>query len=199
MDETTRVIDPGDELFKLPPLVDAATFSAWTGGKIRKDDPRVEALLAGASAGVRRWCGWHVAPVLEGVIVVDDPAGASRVQLDTGRLLAVLEVDNAGERVPVDSLDWTAAGILERRGGRFTNRLGRLRVRVRHGWHLLEAGDAAQVVMQACAAALSSPMGATREQAGQVAVSWATTAPGVSGGLSLLERDRELLAPFRIY
>lgn len=198
MDDTTRVMEPDHELFRLPPLVEPGAFSTWTRGKVKENDPRLAPLLAGASAGVRRWCGWHIAPVLEQVLVVDDPDGARRVPLDTGRLLDVLEVDNAGQRIAPGDLDWSTAGIVEARAARFTGRLGRLRVRVRHGWHLSEVADVAQVVMQACAAALSSPMGATREQAGQVSVSWATTAPGVAGGLSLLERDQALLAPFRI-
>ncbi|MEE6280151.1 hypothetical protein [Georgenia sp. MJ170] len=199
MDDVTRVINPEDELFKLPPLATPDALAGWSKGRLPVDDPRVALLLAGASAGVRRWCGWHIAPVLEQTLVVDDARGAMRVLLDTMRLRDVLEVDNAGQMIGPDRLDWSASGALElRHGGRFTDRLGRLRVRVQHGFHPHEAGDAAQVVLQAAALALSSPMGATREQAGQVAVSWATTAPGVSGGLTLLERDQDLLAPFRI-
>jgi hypothetical protein len=41
-------------------------------------------------------------------------------------------------------------------------------------------------------------MGATREQAGIYAASWATTAPGVSGGMSLLARDTAVLDTYRL-
>ena len=41
------------------------------------------------------------------------------------------------------------------------------------------------------------PMGATREQAGQVSVSWAYN-EGVSGGLTFTARDRALLDAYRL-
>ncbi|UXE05156.1 head-to-tail adaptor [Arthrobacter phage Jamun] len=194
---TTTIIEPEDGAFRLPPLVTPEEFAAWTGGKIAANDPRVEPLLRGASAGIRRYCGWHVAPVLEETLDGDGPGGRLLI-LPTGRLLSVVSVDNGGEAVDVADVDKSKSGMLELRSGAWSSRLGAVSVRVRHGWDLADVADVGQIIKQVTANALASPMGATREQAGQVSISWATTAPGVSGGLSLLERDLAVLAPFKI-
>lgn len=194
---TTTIIEPEAEAFRLPPFVSAEEFSAWTGGKIAADDPRVLPLLAGASAGLRRWAGWHIAPVLEETLTGDGPGGRLLI-LPTGRLLSVVSVDNAGETVDGAAVDISRAGMLDLRDGWWSARFGAVSARVRHGWDLADVPDISQVIKQAVAMALASPMGATREQAGTISISWATTAPGVSGGLSLLQRDLELLAPFKI-
>jgi hypothetical protein len=195
---TTTIIEPDEDAFRLPPLVTPEEFSAWTGGKVQAADPRVGPLLAGASAGIRRWCGWHIAPVLEETLTGDGPGGRL-VLLPTGRLLSVLSATNAGADVDVDGLDFSRHGMIElHEGGAWSSRFGTVSVRVRHGWDLVDVPDVAQIIKQVTANALSSPMGATREQAGTVSVAWATTAPGVAGGLSLLQRDLDVLAAFRI-
>jgi hypothetical protein len=197
---TTEIVEPDGDAFRLPPLVTAAEFSAWTGGKIPEADPRLEPLLLGASAGVRRWCGWHIAPVLEETLTGDGPAGRLLL-LPTGRLLAVLEASDAGTVLDVSGVDFSRSGMVElprTSGAWWSGRLGAVSVRVRHGYDLADVPDVAQIVKQLTANALASPMGATREQAGTVSVAWATTAPGVSGGLSLLQRDMDILAAFKI-
>ncbi|UVK62548.1 head-to-tail adaptor [Arthrobacter phage TaylorSipht] len=194
---TTTIVEPVAAAFRLPPLVTAEEFSTWTGGKIAADDPRVAPLLAGASAGVRRFCGWHIAPVLEETLVGDGPGGRLLL-LETGRLLSVVSVDNGGEPVDAGAVDVSKSGMLELRAGRWSSRFGAVSVRVRHGWDLADVEDVKQIIKQVTANALASPMGATREQAGTISISWATTAPGVSGGLSLLERDLAVLATYKL-
>lgn len=194
---TTSIVEPAGDVFRLPPLVTPAEFAAWTKGKVAETDPRVPPLLAGASAAVRNWCRWHIAPVLEETLT-GDGGGGRLLLLPTGRLVSVLSVDNGGEAVDAGLVDFSRHGMLELSAGSFSSRLGSVAVRVRHGFDLAEVPDVAQIVKQVTANALASPMGATREQAGQVSVSWATTAPGVSGGLSLLARDLDVLAAYRI-
>lgn len=195
---TTTIIEPDAGAFRLPSLVTAAEFSAWTGGKIAETDPRVAPLLDGASAGIRRYCGWHIAPVLEETLEGDGPGG-TLLLLPTGRLLSVVSATNGGYSVDVSTVEFSRSGMLELSGGGWwSSKLGGVSVRVQHGYDVADVADVQQVVKQVTANALSSPMGATREQAGQVSISWATTAPGVSGGLSLLERDFAVLAPFKI-
>ncbi|WPM94258.1 head-tail adaptor [Arthrobacter phage Marchesin] len=194
---TTEIIEPAVDAFRLPAFVTAQEFSEWTGGKIAASDPRVQPLLDGASAGLRRFAGWHIAPVLEETLVGDGPGGRLLV-LPTGRLVSVVSVDNAGETVDITTVDASAAGMLELQSGWWSSRFGAVSVRVRHGYDLADVEDVRQIVKQVTSNALSSPMGATREQAGTVSISWATTAPGVSGGLSLLQRDLEVLGRFKI-
>lgn len=195
---TTSIIEPDAEAFRLPPLVSAEEFSAWTRGKVSATDPRVDPLLRGASAGIRRWVRWHIAPVLEETLTGDGPGGRLLL-LPTGRLLDVLSATNAGYAVDVANLAFSERGMVEfTEGSAWSARLGSVSVRVRHGWDLADVSDVAQIVKQVTANALASPMGATREQAGSVSVSWAVTAPGVAGGLSLLQRDLDILSAFKI-
>lgn len=176
-------------------LVTPEQFSAWTGGRIPADDPRVQDLLMGASAAVRRYCGWHIAPPRTETVTLDGNGGRV-IALNTLHMTDVTEVKANGVVVPSDSYDWSALGNIELRGGQWPRRYRAIEVTLTHGYD--EADDVAQIIKQVCAAAISSPMGATREQAGQVSVSWAMTAPNTAGGLSLLRRDLDVLDLYRI-
>lgn len=118
------------------------------------------------------------------------------------RTLNVVEAPIVAERgttlVPDVDFEWSADGSLRKSWGRWTDRYRGLAVTLTHGFTPEEAADVKAIVLQVVAMALSSPLGATREQAGALAVSWATTAPGVSGGLTLLERDLALLSAYRL-
>ena len=194
---TTTIIEPAADVFRWPAFVTPAEFSAWTKGQVAETDPRLQPLLDGASAGIRRYVGWHIAPVVEETLAGDGPGGGL-LMLPTGRLRALVSADNGGYPVDLAAVDWSKHGMLELRSGWWSSRLGAVSVRVQHGYDLADVEDVKQIVKQVTANALASPMGATREQAGTVSISWATTAPGVSGGLSLLQRDLEVLAPFKI-
>ncbi len=58
--------------------------------------------------------------------------------------------------------------------------------------------DLAAVVAQIAANALAAPAGVRAEQAGDVSVTYNTTASGVSGGVRLLDSDLAMLAPYAI-
>lgn len=191
-------------------IVPAATFSAWTGGKVAADDPRVPPLLEGATAAIRNYCRWHVAPVVADVdVVVDGPGGSVFHLPATMRVLSVESlvwvygdesVTPAGplELVAGTDFDWSELGSVGRLGSRWPDRYRSLRVSFTHGYEPADVPDLTQIIIQACAVALSSPMGATQERAGQLGATWATTSPGVAGGLALLERDRVILDAYRL-
>lgn len=183
------------------PLVTPSMLSTWTQGKVSEFDPRLDALIEGATAAVRRYCGWHISPAMIETVVLDGPGG-DVLTLPTLHLTALTSVvEGAMTLVEYEAVtgvgvyEWSALGNV-RRHGCWTDRYRGLSVTMTHGYDY--APDVAQIIMQVVASALSSPMGATREQAGQLSVSWATTAPGVSGGLSLLERDLAILDTYRI-
>lgn len=185
-----------------PVLLTPQQFSDNTGGRIAPDDPRVAPLIDGATRGIRRYCGWHVAPEYVETFVLDGPAGV----LLQPRTLHIKQVTSITERVyagedPVELADdvdyeWSHNGEIRRLTGWWTDRYRAITVVANHGFE--DAPDLVQIVQQVVANACASPLGATREQAGQLSVQWATTAPGVSGGLSLLERDMAILDSYRI-
>lgn len=177
------------------PLLTVEDFAAGTGGKVSTADPRVAPLIAGATAGIRRYCGWHIAPVITEAVTLDGPGGRL-LSFKTLRLVEILSLSERGEVLPVADLEWSELGNVMRRRGRWTDRFRGITAEIRHGYE--SAPDVVQIIQQVVANACASPMGATREQAGQLSVAWATTAPGVSGGISLLERDFAVLDLYRI-
>lgn len=176
-----------------PALLTPLEFSAGTGGKIAASDPRLPAMLEGATSAIRNYCGWHVAPLVTEPMVLDGPGG-QLLTLPTLRLAAVTSLSIAGEAVDLTDLEWSASGEVWR--SCWPKRFRSVEITVSHGFD--SAPDLVQVVQQVVANAITSPLGATREQAGPFAVSWATTAPGVSGGLSLLQRDLATLTLYRL-
>ena len=196
-----QVLDPvasGDEL---PLLLTPTEFSVGTGGQIKATDPRLIPLLAGASAAIRRYCGWHVAPAIRDEYVLDYEGGPL-VTLPTMRLLAVDAFSARNNDLDVDKLKWSQNGEIALsspgRGMRLGEGFRAIRATIVHGFDLDMVADLKQIVQQVVGNAISSPLGATREQAGQVSIQWSTTAPGVSGGVSLLERDYAVLNQYRL-
>lgn len=179
-----------------PALLSPEQFSAGTGGKVLATDPRVAPLIDGATAAIRRYCGWHVAGPHTETLTLDGPGGDELV-LPTLHLRALSSLVERGVTL-VDGVDyeWSAKGTVRRLTGCWTARYRALDVTMNHGFD--DAADLTQIVQQVVANAIASPMGATREQAGALSVQWATTAPGVSGGLSLLERDMAVLDLYRL-
>lgn len=179
-----------------PDLLTSAEFSAASYGKIRPDDPRLPILLEGASAAVRSYCGWHVTPVITEKLLLD--GGTGRVlTLPSLHVLDITGVTVLGEALDADALadlEWSERGSV-RAGATgvhtWPERWRSIEVELLHGY--ASAPDLVSVVQQVVANAISSPLGATREQAGALSVMWSTTAPGVSGGLSLLRRDLDIL------
>lgn len=181
-----------------PPLVTPAELSKASKGAVAENDPRLPALLAGASAGIRRYCGWHVTPNLTEALVADGSGGEVQT-LKTLHLTAVESITEKGRDTPlVEDVDfeWSQVGSLRRLNGCWTHRYRGVTATIEHGFPV--ADDVKQIVVQVVSVALSSPLGATREQAGALSVSWATTAPGVAGGMALLERDLAILDQYRI-
>lgn len=179
----------------LPALLTPADFSTATGGKVSPTDPRVKPLLDGATAGVRRYCGWHVAPQVDTTVTLDGPGG-NLLLLPSLHVTAVTSVKVRGVELDPDGFEWSEKGMLRRLGGCWPTRFRSIEVTLTHGFEV--APDVVQIIQQVCANAIASPMGATREQAGQISIAWATTAPGVSGGMSLLDRDLAILDMYRL-
>lgn len=176
-------------------FVTPAELTAYTKGQVLSDDPRAQLAIDGASEAIRRWCGWNIAPAEDLEVILD--GGSSVIYLPTLKLNSLTSVTVQG--LPVTELEWSARTGNVRRTDHcdFPDSWGGTVVEFNSGYADVPA-DLKQVVLQVVSSLLSSPTGATREQVGQVAVSWATTAPGVSGGLSLLDRDLAVLASYKL-
>ena len=169
-----------------PEIVTVTDVAAASGGKVSPSDPRLPALIRGATDGIRLLCGWHIAPIIEETLILDGNGGTV-MQLPSLHVLDVTGVKAEG--IPIE-VDWSADGMIEARRGRFPSRFRSVEVTLRHGYATAPAVVA--VLTQAVLGAAASPMGATREQAGQVAVSWART------GLALNLDDMAMIRPYMI-
>lgn len=178
-------------------LLTPEAFSAGTGGKILPSDPRVGPLIKGATAAIRRYCRWHVSPAMDDTATLDGPGGSLLV-LPTLHVVAITSITERTALLEDDvDYEWSHLGDVRRLGCRnWTDRFRSIAIDYRHGF--ANADDLKLIIQQVVANAIASPMGATREQAGQLSVSWSTTAPGVSGGLSLLERDLAILNSYKL-
>lgn len=189
-----RIIEPETSREKLPALLNNLGFSEGTGGRIPADDPRLEALLAGASTAIRNHCGWHISPMIEETLTLDYD-GSGVLILPTLKLESVADLRVRG--IETEPVEWSASGEVKI-PKRFGEGWRTVEITIVHGYFPDDVLDLVQVVQQVVANAVASPMGATAERAGQVSANWAQTAPGVSGGMSLLGRDLEILDAYRI-
>lgn len=156
-------------------------------------DPAVDDLAA-AEAAVRSYCGWHVAPVIIEDVVLDG-SGTASLFVKSLRLVNVLAASVDGVALDVSSLEWSAAGFL-RAPGKFPDKLRSVRLTIEHGFN--DVPDVVATVRSIAARATASPTGVVREQAGAVSLSMSLTAPGVSGGVVLMDHERRMLDRYRI-
>lgn len=177
------------------PFATAAELSAYSKGQISESDPRVEPALAGASRAIRRYCGWHIFPSISETLILDGPGGRV-LDLPSLNVTDVASVVQLGTTLDASTYRWSALGSIKLNSGWWTDEYRGIEVALTHGY--VDADDVRDVLLAIVSRELSSPSGATREQAGQVSVSWAITSPGVSGGLALLGTDYAVLDSYRI-
>lgn len=175
----------------LPDLISADQYSALTGGQ-----SIAPAILSAASAAVRKFCRWHIAPRITETITVT-PNDGPVVFLPTLRLVGVSDVNMCGYHWADADLDWDEAGMLSApyvwgQGRRFRG----LTVTITHGFD--DVDDVLAVVVAVAARQAITPTGVVREQAGSVSIAPSLVAPNVAGGIVLLQHERDALAAYRV-
>ena len=159
-------------------------------------DPRVTPVIEAASEAVRRYCRWHVSPMVEETVILDG-TGGKVLQLPSQHVVEVLELRIGGVLVDPGQYSWSRVGLIELHSGaggflhNFPLMFGVVEVTMVHGFHT--APDLSAIASQVARFALASPMGRTREQAGQIAVSW-----GSSSGMAFSDSAREMMKPYRL-
>ena len=174
---------------QLPPLASVDDWPAGAG----PPPPGLGAELVAASAAVRRWCRWHVSPVITETVTLHGVGGHS-LNLPTLRLVEVLAVsvtERGTGRVPVvvdlnpltTDVEAAAAGYLYR-GACWPTRLSGVTVTMRHGYEPAEVPDLAQLLGVMVARGLGNPTGVTQAIVGSLQVQYARTDAGyvITGG-----------------
>lgn len=156
-------------------------------------DPSVDDLAA-AEAAVRKYCGWHIAPVIIEDLVLDG-TGTGSLFIKSLRVVGIHAAEVDGTVLDPATLEWSEAGYV-RTSGVWPDKLRSVRLTVEHGFE--EVPDVAQTIRDIAARAAASPGGVVREQAGGVSIGFSLTAPGVSGGVVLMDHERRMLDQYRI-
>lgn len=196
------VVTPEPPVLALPPLATGQQYTDLTG------QPAPPGLLGQASAAVRRYCGWHISPVIDEQLIVDGSGGRA-LGLPTLRLLDVLSVYEPGavvvsnpplpeEQVSLADLDWSVSGWLSRVTP-WTDRERGVWVTARHGFEPVEVPDLAAVVCIVAARAAANPQGANAVTIGGVSVQFPTDPSGSGGGLTLSGGQLTILESYRLF
>lgn len=180
----------GYSVDSLPSIVTAEQFHEYTDGAFSSTAERIEQALKAASDTVRAHCGWHVAPVLDCHYV--GSADGRLVYLPCMALDSVDSVNVCGNPV---------AYQIGRMGGMI-----RLATCAPDDWECVdveysagvETDDLTAIVCDMAANMLAAAPGVSREQAGQISISYNNTDSGVSGGTRLLGSDMVKLAKYKL-
>lgn len=173
-------------------LISPDGIASGSGGRLIGTDPRVIRLAKAVSQAIRSYCGWHVAPSITETKTLDG-TGGSLLQLKTLHLTNVDELRVGGWLIA--DPEWSEVGSIK---VRTPDRYRSVQVTFTHGFELEQVEDLIAVGEQVARNAASSPMGYIQESIGSRSVTLAQLAPGVAGGLSLLERDLAILNAYRL-
>ncbi len=173
----------------LPPIITVEDFDKMTGNVMSASKEQKESVIASVTQAIRDYCGWHVAPNVKCTFT-----GEGEGRLLVLPALAVTEVSLLEiEGVAVD-FEWRSNGLLRLATGRFPDKWRSVKCSYSAGYDSTSA--IGSTVVQIASNALVAAPGIAEEHAGGVGATYNKTGDGITGGVSLLARDKELLAPY---
>lgn len=182
----------GYEVDELPDLITVSDFNAATNDRYA-GDARIEPAIAAASAAIRAYCGWHVAPVLDCSITLDGEAGD--IWLPTNALASVTSAKVGGE-------DVTVTGSNRRGRVRLAHKtcgLGNVAIDYVAGYDVAACPDLMGVVVQRVMASVAmTTYGVSQETAGGVSISYSGSALSDLGSAFLPDSVKAALSTYRL-
>ena len=177
----------------IPDIITVAEFNQLTANRFAAD-PMLSTTISAASAAIRDYCGWHVAPA---VTCIAGVYGGSRLlHLPFRAVSSITKIEENGVELDPSTyaLDPRGLGEIARKGGFFWCGLD---------WNTITvtavAGyDTPAILKQVCAQivgnALAGPLGVKEEHAGQVGITYANAGAGVT----MTSAVCACLAPYRV-
>lgn len=182
----------GYEVDELPDLITVSDFNAATNNRYA-GDARIEPAIASASAAIRAWCGWHVAPVLDCSITLDGEAGD--IWLPTNALASVTSAKVGGEDVTVTGSNRRGRVRLEHK----TCGLGNVAIDYVAGYDVAVCPDLMGVVVQRVMSSVAmTTYGVSQETAGGVSISYSGSALSDLGSAFLPDSVKAALSTYRL-
>lgn len=136
-----------------------AAVEQYTKGRLAQGDPETVRLLAEGLSAARRYCGWHVTPIVTDDEVTLDGPGGRLLRLPTLRLVELASVtENGVELDVVADLYVSPLGMVSKRsGGCWSDKFGAIEVTMTHGFE--DAPDFDGAVLSAIDRASLAPTG----------------------------------------
>jgi hypothetical protein len=183
----------------LPDFAEPVDVENFTKGQIERSDPRVLDAIKAVTSSIRKEAGWHIGPMVTGHTLTLDGPGGKKLNLPTLKLVTLTSITQLGVVLPLDddSHDWSELGLVEKRDGTcWTDRYRKIVAVMDHGFD--DLSDLKFLTLSLVSRGLASPMGATREQAGNMSIQWSTPQAGVSGGLVPLNFELQIMNRYRL-
>ena len=178
----------------LPPIIDVDDFNSMTGGRYAADE-RVEYAIDAATAAIRAYCGWHVAPMTSCRATLDGELGD--IWLPCVALRSVTSVTYGGTQQTVTGFN--RHGRVRTQAPQPTGGLGNVTVDYLAGFDVATTPDLANVICERVVAEIArGAYGVTSESAGGVSVSYGGSALSDAGGAFLPESTRAALMAYRL-
>ena len=187
---TATVTPWGYSVDDMQSLISVEQFRLLCPG-LSSTDAQIQAVLDSVSAAIRDYCGWHVAPSLECTYIGDGEGHLLMLPA-----MGVTEVDSLTiDGDAATDYEWTAAGMVRLKKSTFPDKWRSVECVYTAGFTSAAIG---QVVAQIASNAIVAAPGVANERVGDVSIAYNQTGTGITGGVSLLPRDYELLAPYKL-
>lgn len=198
---------------RLKDLLNENEFNAFTAGKFY-GDPRIAATIPSISASIRNYCGWHISPNLECIMVYnirdlrDTFTGPDvLIQLPATYVTEIDEIIlgatwNADaqkwEGDTVADYDLKTSGLLRVFDAGCYDRKARVYIKYKAGLPDDQIGILKELTANRIAHAVTSSYGVASETAGGVSVSYSATWSNSTRAASLPDDSRDILEAYRV-
>lgn len=196
----------------LPSFINEAEFYAYTGGRFT-GDRRIAVNIPSATASIRNYCGWHIAPnlVCGALFNVRDLRDAFidpdlLIQLPATFITKVEKVIINAKRNTVSGeydgdvltdFDILSGGLLRVYDVGCVDRKAKVFVKYRAGFSPDDISDLKELTANRVTHAVTNTYGVNSEAAGGVSVSYNSAWTG-SGSTSLSDDTREILNNYKV-
>ena len=111
-------------------------LSDYTQGRLDADADETAEILERSLAEVRRWCGWHVTPVLTDQQITLDGPGGRLLWLPSLRVVDLTAVTEDGVALNVTELEWSHNGLVRKpiTAPYWTEKFRGITVTISHGY-----------------------------------------------------------------
>lgn len=177
---------------EIKPLISVEEFDLLTTNSFSSKDDEKLAKINGVSAAIRNYCGWHISPVMQCTYIGE---GQGRILVLPA--MAVRSVESLTVLGNQRDYEWRQSGLVRLKSGVFPDEWQSVVCEYEAG--IENDSSLSEIVAQIVSNALAAAPGIAEEHAGGVGATYNKTGDGITGGVSLLDRDKEQLSMYRLF